>query len=518
MGRSLSRLLLLCAICLGLMAQAVASAADKRVALVVGNSKYRNTPILDNPVNDATDVAAALTALGFQVTLKLDADKRQMDLAVAQFARDAGDADAAMFYYAGHGMQFEGRNYVMPVDAVLQDEISLRYEMTAIDDVRAALDRSPGVKIMVLDSCRNNPLAERLVRSIGGGARGAAEARGLALPERTRGMIIAYATQAGDVANDGSGRNSPFSTAFLKEVREPGLEIGTMFRRIGGDVYKATNGQQSPELSISLMQEYYLNQGETDQSMWARVRANATPDALRAFIARYPDSFYAPDARERLDRFDRDAANPQAQPRPNDARATRQPAVQRQQVAALAPPTPAVDDAAPIQDAASSNEIRDRLYELNFDPGPLEGPYTDATRDAIREFEQQNKLPSTGVASMGLLRRLREVGDLKPWGAIVYGKDSQKWGMSWGEVTRKAAVARARVSCGDPASCPVEIAFFGAACGAFAHSASNWSIVSRGEVAKAKEAALADCGKRGHACQIVASVCADGSQRSTASK
>ncbi len=307
MRRNFSLLLLLFAVSVALLAQLGPSYADKRVALVIGNSRYKNTPALANPGNDATDVGHALRSIGFQVTVELDSEKRQMDQAVAQFARDARNADAALFYYAGHGMQFEGHNYVMPVDAELQDEISLRYEMTSIDDVKAALQRSSGVKIMVLDACRDNPLATKLVRSISVSTRDIPNVQGYARPEKTRGMIIVYATQADDVANDGAGRNSPFSTAFLKEIKEPGLEIGTMFRRIGDDVYQATNGEQSPELSISLVPEYYLNQSETDQTIWARIRASADSGTVREFLARYPNSFYAPDARARLELLEREA-------------------------------------------------------------------------------------------------------------------------------------------------------------------------------------------------------------------
>ncbi len=309
MGRNSTLVLLLCAVTLGLLAQPGQAFADRRVALVIGESQYRNTPPLTNPTNDAADVAQALAAIGFQVTLKVDASKREMDQALAQFARDAGAADAAMFYYAGHGMQFEGRNYVMPIDAELQDEISLRYEMVAIDDVKAALQRSNGVKIMVLDSCRDNPLATNLVRSIRGNSRDIPNVVGFARPEKTRGMIIVYATQADDVANDGSGRNSPFSAAFLKEIKEPGLEVGTLFRRVGSDVYQATNGQQSPELSISLVPEFYLNQAETDQTIWARIRVSADAGTIREFLDRYPKSFYAPDARARLELLDREGGN-----------------------------------------------------------------------------------------------------------------------------------------------------------------------------------------------------------------
>jgi hypothetical protein len=307
MRRSLSLIFVLLLVCAGVIAQVLPCLADKRVALVIGNSKYKNTPSLVNPQNDAADVADALRAVGFQVTLRLDAEKRQMDQAIAQFAREASDSDAALFYYAGHGMQFQGRNYVMPVDAELQDEISLRYEMTAIDDVKVALERSNGVKIMVLDACRNNPLAAKLVRSISAVSRDIPNVQGYARPEKTRGMIVVYATQADDVANDGVGRNSPFSTAFLKEIKEPGVEIGTMFRRIGGDVYQATNGQQSPELSISLVPEYYLNQSETDQTIWARIRATTDSAIIQKFVERYPESFYVPDAKARLDLLEREA-------------------------------------------------------------------------------------------------------------------------------------------------------------------------------------------------------------------
>jgi len=284
---------------------ATPSFADKRVALIIGNGAYKYTPALPNPQNDATDVAEALRAIGFQVTLKTNLEKRQMDQVIAQFARDGKTADAALFYYAGHGMQFEGKNFIMPVDAELQDEVSLRYELTGLDDVKAALQLSSGVKIMVLDACRNNPLADHFVRSISPMTRDIPRVQGYARPERSQGMIVVYATQADEVARDGGGHNSPFTAAFLKEVQEPGLEVGTMFRRIGADVYTATNGLQSPELSISMVPEFYLNQSETDQRIWARIRTRADAPTLREFLSRYPDSFYAPDARALLDLLER---------------------------------------------------------------------------------------------------------------------------------------------------------------------------------------------------------------------
>jgi uncharacterized caspase-like protein len=302
-----SLLLVLCLAALSVLGFTTPSFADKRIALVIGNGAYKYTPALFNPPNDAKDVAEALKAIGFEVTLKVDAEKRQIDQAIAQFAREGKTADAVLFYYAGHGMQFEGRNYLMPVDAELQDEVSLRYEMTALDEVKATLQLSPGVKIMVLDACRDNPLADKFVRSISLSTRDIPKVQGYAQPEKSQGMIIVYATQADDVAEDGAGRNSPFSRAFLSEIKEPGLEVGTMFRRISSDVYTATNGRQSPELSISMVPEYYLNQSETDQAIWARIRTRADAGTLHEFLDRYPDSFYAPDARSLLDLLEREA-------------------------------------------------------------------------------------------------------------------------------------------------------------------------------------------------------------------
>jgi hypothetical protein len=161
----------------------------------------------------------------------------------------------------------------------------------------------------------------------------------------------------------------------------------------------------------------------------------------------------------------------------------------------------------------------DRLYELNFDPDLSDsGSASEATRQAIREFEKLNGLPPTGATTMGLLRRLRVAGTLKPWGAIVYGKDSNKWGMAWDEDTRRAALAHARASCGEARNCPSEISFFGSQCGAFAYSDSGWAIISRDEIGRAKEAALTECSKRGRSCQIVAAVCANGGDRNSAAK
>jgi Caspase domain len=239
---------------LGLLT-ALPAQAEKRVALVIGNGAYANATPLSNPRNDAEDVAKALNRTGFTTLLGLDLTKDGMDELAIQFARAVRGADVAVFYYSGHAMQFAGSNYLMPVDAKLTDEADLR-RMLKVDDIIADLQEASALRLMVLDSCRDNPLAEELKRSVGL-TRSASVQRGLAHIDSPQGMIVAYATQSGKTAADGTGRNSPYTAAFLKHIETP-EEIGTVFRRISADVYTATNHEQLPELSLSLIGEFYL--------------------------------------------------------------------------------------------------------------------------------------------------------------------------------------------------------------------------------------------------------------------
>ncbi len=276
---------------------------ERRVALVIGNSSYRNAPALPNTVNDARDMVTALRKVGFEVVDGIDLDKRGMDSALTRFARLAQDADAAMFYFAGHGFQFNGENYLVPVEAKIEDEVGVQYETTRLNDVVTALNYAKGVKIMVLDACRNNPFVGLLAKRQA--TRGFSVGSGLAPVQRAQGMVIAYATQANDVAADGAGRNSPFTAALVREIDQPGLEVATLFRRVQKSVYDTTAGRQTPELSLSLLGDFYLNREETDADVWRRIRASDDLTALQAFIQRYPQSFFVVDARTRLDLLER---------------------------------------------------------------------------------------------------------------------------------------------------------------------------------------------------------------------
>jgi hypothetical protein len=288
--------------------------ADNRVALVIGNSTYVRVPHLPNPVHDAEDVAAALKRSGFEIIVATDLDKAGMDEAMIKFARAARAADVAMFYYTGHALQFGGINYLVPVDARLNDEADLR-RLVRVDDVIADMQPAKNLRILVLDSCRDNPLAEQLKRSIGT-ARSTSIARGLAKIDSPEGMIIAYATQPGRTADDGDGRNSPYTTAFLKNV-EAKEEIGTIFRRISADVYQTTHQAQLPELSLSLIGEFYLN-GKLQitatpattpapvdlcaaaSDHWKSTEAINTKAAYEDHLARFPTCSFASLARTRI--------------------------------------------------------------------------------------------------------------------------------------------------------------------------------------------------------------------------
>jgi uncharacterized caspase-like protein len=229
---------------------ALASAlAEKRVALVVGNSAYTAANLsLTSPLNDAQDMTNALKDLGFEVVTAIDATKREMDLALQQFARLAMSADSALFFYAGHALQYRGRNYLMPTDARLEDESSIGYETVSLDDVRAALDRSSGVKIMFLDASRHNPLALRLQSRRGAYLLPPV----ITAPVNTsEGMVVAFATAADDVAKDGTGRNSPFTSALLRRLQDPGVEIGVMHRNVTKDVERETNGPASRNAELA---------------------------------------------------------------------------------------------------------------------------------------------------------------------------------------------------------------------------------------------------------------------------
>jgi hypothetical protein len=252
---SLSSRLLLLAIFLAAPLAAVAE-SPRKVAMVVGNSAYEATTSLDNTVTDARAVAAALERLGFTVETAYDLTQAGLLEAFGAVSEALEGADAAVFYYAGHGIQIDNENYILPVDVKVESELSIRYGSLSLTDVLRDVERRARVAIVILDACRDNPiaslLADRSTRSTG-------VARGLApmLPSGN-GTIIAYAAAPGQVASDGEGAHSPYTAALLEEIEQPGVEVGLLFRRVAGRVIDATGGTQRPEILVRLASEYYL--------------------------------------------------------------------------------------------------------------------------------------------------------------------------------------------------------------------------------------------------------------------
>ena len=235
------------------------AAAQKRVALIVGNSAYAHAGPLTNPANDAADMAAALKEVGIEVLLGLDLDKRAFDLKVRDFARALTSADTGIFFYAGHGLQVGGRNYLVPVDAQLQNERDLDFEAVALDFVlkQMELERETKTNIVFLDACRDNPLGRNLARSMG--TRSTSVGRGLAQVQTGVGTFIAYSTQPGNVALDGAGRNSPFTAALAKGVKAPGRNLTAVMIDVRREVLSVTNGKQVPWDHSALTGDFYFH-------------------------------------------------------------------------------------------------------------------------------------------------------------------------------------------------------------------------------------------------------------------
>lgn len=227
-----------------------------RYALVIGNSSYKTGP-LKNPVNDATDMARQLKEAGFSVTLLKNADQRLMENAVHRLGNNLRQGGVGMFFYAGHAMQVEGHNYLIPIGASIRSESDIRYEAVDVGRILGKMeDADNDLNIVVLDACRNNPFA-RSFRST---------SRGLAMMDAPSGSLIAYSTSPGDVAEDGTGRNGTYTKHLLRHLLTPGLTIEDILKRVRIDVGQETGGRQIPWESSSLTGYFYFNQDDKNRN------------------------------------------------------------------------------------------------------------------------------------------------------------------------------------------------------------------------------------------------------------
>ncbi len=279
------------------------SPADSRLALVIGNAAYEEAP-LRNPVNDARAMAATLEGLGFEVIRLENATKEQMERALVQFTSRLDDGSSGLFYYAGHGIQVRGRNYLVPVGTRLQSQQEARIESVGVDLVLDELTYAGNrLNIVILDACRNNPFERRL--------RGAS--RGLAAIDAARGTLIAYATSPGSVALDGEGRNGLYTEELLRALSRPGLKIEEVFKQVRVGVARRTNDQQIPWESSSLTGEFVFNQVSTNVPLvtttnrqheavfWESAERLNMTGAYQAYLDQYPEGIFAKLAALRID-------------------------------------------------------------------------------------------------------------------------------------------------------------------------------------------------------------------------
>jgi uncharacterized caspase-like protein len=277
------------------------ASAEKRVALVVGNSNYKNAAVLPNPANDAAAIAATLKGAGFDIVdSRLDLSAADMRRVLRDFADQARDSDVAVVYYAGHGIEMDGTNYLIPTDATLQRDTDIYDEAFSLDRVLLMIEPARQLRLVIVDACRNNPFAETMKRTVSSRT----VSRGLARVEpTTTNTLVAFAAKAGLTALDGNSKNSPYAAALVKHIATPGLDVRRAFGFVRDDVLQATGNRQEPYVYGSL--------GGADIAL---VPVASTPtanpqseirrdfelalqvgneDALNAFLAQYPEGYYA---------------------------------------------------------------------------------------------------------------------------------------------------------------------------------------------------------------------------------
>jgi Caspase domain len=295
-----------------------AAQAQDRVALVVGNSKYISANIVPNAVNDARVMAQALREIGFVVTDGFDLNRDSMERQIREFLRKSESAHLALFFYAGHGLQVDGRNYLLPVNTMLEAASDLGFETIGLDNILESLDGTARTNIIILDACRNNPFAQSFAARFGA-ARSVTVLSGLAgYSNLGTGTLIAFSTAPGAVALDGNGSNSPFTQALARHVRTPGLEVRQMLTRVRADVAAETRGRQIPWDNSSLLGEVFLaGLGKpgpqrvevsptapvrtADDIFWDTIKNSGVAAVFEEFVNKFPASPHAREAQGRAD-------------------------------------------------------------------------------------------------------------------------------------------------------------------------------------------------------------------------
>jgi hypothetical protein len=307
---------------LGLLAALVAALglteahAERRVALVIGNAHYEHASTLRNPLNDANDIAAMLKQLGFQVLVGTDLDERGFASEIDRFGRMLDGADVGLFFYAGHGLQMNDKNYLVSTKAKLENEFLIPAETVELDAIVRLMESRSRTNLVFLDACRNNPLADRLRQNLAASKRSISLGRGLARVDAGRDTLIAFAAAPGQEAADGRDRNSPFTAALLQHLPTPGVEVSVMLKQVAAEVRQETHDMQRPQQISDMSRTFYFasaapvmaavpqpqQTGPTidnavEVAHWNSARSANECESVRAYLARFPNGHFADLAR-----------------------------------------------------------------------------------------------------------------------------------------------------------------------------------------------------------------------------
>lgn len=362
--------------------------AQHRVALVIGNGAYQYLPRLANPTNDARLIAATLQSVGFELiggNAQVDLDRAGFERAIREFGAALANASVGLFYYAGHGVQLQGMNYLVPVAANPITAADVDFELIDANTVLKQMELGGStLNVVILDACRNNPFGGRGLRDAGGG---------LAQMQAPRGTLISYATQPGNVAIDGVTGHSPYTAALAETIREPGLPILEVFNQVGVAVDRATAGQQQPWVALSPLEGTFYFLGPTTVNIaptpdpetvfWQTAAQGNNVTDYQEYLRQYPQGRFAGLAHNRLA-----ALNPTPP--------TQEPTVQQHDVAPTLPPRPSSEPAlapanAPAIDAGETARVLEtELRRVGCYIGPVSDKWGRAASEALRQFNRHS--------------------------------------------------------------------------------------------------------------------------------
>ncbi|TGQ49673.1 hypothetical protein EN836_32710 [Mesorhizobium sp. M1C.F.Ca.ET.193.01.1.1] len=421
------------------------AAGGNRVALVIGNSKYVYAPALPNPASDARLMADVLRKAGFNVIEGVDLDYAGMRDRLNKFTEASYDADTALIYYAGHGMQVNGKNYLIPVDAELTAPAHLRTRTVQMDELLAALPPDPAVGIVILDACRDNPLARTLAASLPKSrsttAPGLAPIDVSSADVGSGGVLIAFATDPGAVSYDGNGANSPYTMSLARHLAEPGVEIQSALTRVRGEVTAETDGRQRPWHNASLGREVFIGPQtpppaapapqqsstetpaapagtdargwEIEQRVWDEASKRNTLAHYEAYLQQFPKGAFADLARLNIDQLRKPPITVGKAPAavadtesdaPRSAMAAQPPA---------AAPSPETDAGTELTESAigldrqARIDLQERLLATGYDLDEADGDFGIKTRRAIGRWQEENQLPPTTFLTPKQYARLK---------------------------------------------------------------------------------------------------------------